>query len=75
MITPTDEATARKAAAVLARSESPLPVYIRVEQKQLQATIEDHSQDFDNVVDDHISAMIERAVDEADGRSALRASA
>jgi hypothetical protein len=37
MITPTDEATARKAAAVLASSESPLPVYIPREQKQLPA--------------------------------------
>lgn len=35
MITPTDEATARKAAQVLARSDSPLPVYIPREQKQL----------------------------------------
>jgi hypothetical protein len=34
MITPTDEATARKAAAVLARGDSPLPVYIP-EQRQL----------------------------------------
>lgn len=37
MITPTDEATARKAAAVLARGESPLPVFIPPEQKQLPA--------------------------------------
>jgi hypothetical protein len=36
MITPTDEETARKAAAVLARGDSPLPVYIP-EQRQLIA--------------------------------------
>lgn len=39
MITPTDEETARKAAAVLARSDSPLPVYIP-EQRQISAPIE-----------------------------------
>lgn len=39
MITPTDEATARKAAQVLARSDSPLPVYIPPEQKQIPATV------------------------------------
>lgn len=33
MITPTDEATARKAAAVLARGDSPLPVYIPQERQ------------------------------------------
>lgn len=38
MITPTDEATARKAAAVLAGGESPLPIFIPREQKQLPAT-------------------------------------
>jgi hypothetical protein len=51
MITPTDEATARKAAAVLARGESPLPVYIPPEHKQLPAARDDD--DFENVVDDH----------------------
>src|SRR3954470_8129044 len=35
MITPTDEATARKAAAVLARQDSPIPVYMPPESKQL----------------------------------------
>jgi len=35
MITPTDEATARKAAKVLAHQNDPLPLYIPPEQKQL----------------------------------------
>lgn len=39
MITPTDEATARKAAAVLSRGESPLPVYIPAEPKQIPAGV------------------------------------
>lgn len=39
MITPTDEATARKAAAVLSRQDTPLPVYIPPEQKQIPATV------------------------------------
>ncbi|MDB4872000.1 MAG: hypothetical protein JWL97_3004 [Gemmatimonadales bacterium] len=55
MITPTDEATARKAAAVLARGESPLPVYIPPEPKQLPAQIDDSPARLsdDDFVDDH----------------------
>lgn len=38
MITPTDEATARKAARVLAHQNDPLPLYIPPEPKQIPAT-------------------------------------
>lgn len=53
MITPTDEATARKAAAVLARGESPLPVYIPPEQKQLPVGVTaEPNRDWENVDED-----------------------
>jgi hypothetical protein len=41
MITPTDEATARKAANVLAHQNDPLPIYIPPEQKQLPSAAEE----------------------------------
>lgn len=54
MITPTDEATARKAAKVLAAQTDPLPLYIPPDQKQLPApTAPGPDDDFDNIVDDH----------------------
>lgn len=52
MITPTDEATARKAATVLAHQNDPLPIYIPPEQKKLPAPAE-LDEDFENIVDDH----------------------
>ena len=48
MITPTDEATARKAAAVLARSDDPLPVYIPPEQKRIPAGVTADDDDDDD---------------------------
>jgi hypothetical protein len=66
MITPTDEATARKAARVLAHQNDPLPIYIPPEQKQLPASTSspvgpDDEDEFDwgNDDDDDMDGVIE----------------
>lgn len=57
MITPTDEGTARKAAAVLAHQTDPLPVYIPPEQKQLPAAVPTDSGDDFTVEDDRAEEL------------------
>jgi hypothetical protein len=75
MITPTDEVTARKAARVLARQESPLPVYIPPEPKQLTRplTEEPIDEEWDGALDPIAEQLQQDAIDEqldADARAA-----